>query len=87
MVSRIMNMIENAGSRKSRQERFITRFARYYTPAVVVSALLVFLIPLVLGLPAAVWFKRALVFLIVSCPCSGNLNSAFILHRDRNRRQ
>ena len=70
MVSRIMNMIENAGSRKSRQERFITRFARYYTPAVVVSALLVFLIPLVLGLPAAVWFKRALVFLIVSCPCA-----------------
>jgi Cd2+/Zn2+-exporting ATPase len=44
MVSRIMSMIENAGSRKSRQERFITRFARYYTPAVVFSALLVFLI-------------------------------------------
>ncbi|HQQ68457.1 MAG TPA: heavy metal translocating P-type ATPase, partial [Candidatus Cloacimonadota bacterium] len=70
MVSRIMSMIENAGSRKSRQERFITRFARYYTPAVVFSALLVFLIPLALGLPAAVWFKRALVFLIVSCPCA-----------------
>lgn len=70
MVSRIMSMIENAGSRKSRQERFITRFARYYTPAVVFSALLVFLIPLALGLPAAIWFKRALVFLIVSCPCA-----------------
>ncbi|MCB5268803.1 MAG: heavy metal translocating P-type ATPase, partial [Candidatus Cloacimonadaceae bacterium] len=70
MVSRIMGLIENASARKSRQERFITRFARYYTPAVVLAALLVFLIPVILGYSGAVWFKRALVFLIVSCPCA-----------------
>lgn len=70
MVSRIMGLIENAGARKSKQERFITRFARYYTPAVVFSAILVFAIPTLMGLPADIWFKRALVFLIVSCPCA-----------------
>lgn len=70
MVSRITQLIESAGARKSQQERFITRFARYYTPAVVVLAFLVFLIPTLLGYPAASWFKRALVFLIVSCPCA-----------------
>ncbi len=70
MVSRIMKLIESAGAKKSRQERFITRFARYYTPAVVAMALAVYLVPLAMGLPAAVWFKRALVFLIVSCPCA-----------------
>ena len=70
MISRILNLIENAGARKSTTEKFITRFARYYTPAVVGAALLVFIIPLLLGYPGAVWFKRALVFLIVSCPCA-----------------
>ncbi len=70
MISRIMALIEQAGSRKSNTERFITRFARYYTPAVVLSALLVYLIPLLLGYPGEVWFKRALIFLIVSCPCA-----------------
>lgn len=70
MVSRITQLIESAGARKSQQERFITRFARYYTPAVVALAFLVFLIPSLLGYPAALWFKRALVFLIVSCPCA-----------------
>lgn len=70
MVSRIMGLIENAGAKKSRQERFITRFARYYTPAVVGAAVLVFLIPVIMGLSADIWLKRALVFLIVSCPCA-----------------
>lgn len=70
MINRIMKLIEQASSRKSNTERFITRFARYYTPAVVVSALLVYLIPLLLGYPGEVWFKRALIFLIVSCPCA-----------------
>lgn len=70
MISRILNLIENAGAKKSSTEKFITRFARIYTPAVVGAALLVFLIPLLLGYPGAVWFKRALVFLIVSCPCA-----------------
>ncbi len=69
-VSRILNLIDNAGARKSPQEKFITRFARIYTPAVVLAAFLVFLIPTLLGFPAAVWFRRALVFLIVSCPCA-----------------
>lgn len=69
-ISRILNMIENATSRKSPQEKFITRFARYYTPIVVLLALLVFLVPTLLGYGAAVWFKRSLVFLIVSCPCA-----------------
>jgi Cd2+/Zn2+-exporting ATPase len=63
MVSRIMGLIENASARKSRQERFITRFARYYTPAVVLAALLVFLIPVILGYSGlygsnALWFSN-----------------------------
>ena len=70
MVARIMAMIDNASARKSSQERFITRFARIYTPVVVGLAVLVFLIPVIMGFPADVWFKRALVFLIVSCPCA-----------------
>lgn len=70
MISRILGLIENASARKSTTEKFITRFARYYTPAVVGAAVLVFMIPFLLGYPAAVWFKRALVFLIVSCPCA-----------------
>lgn len=69
-ITRILNLIEEAGSRKSPQEKFITRFARVYTPAVVLIAFLVFLIPTLLGNPATVWFKRSLVFLIVSCPCA-----------------
>jgi Cd2+/Zn2+-exporting ATPase len=70
MLSRIGKLIESATAKKSNTERFITRFARYYTPAVVAAALLVFAIPSLLGYPAAVWFKRALVLLIVSCPCA-----------------
>ena len=70
MVARILSLIDNAASRKSRQERFITRFARIYTPIVVSLALIVFILPTLLGFPAAVWFKRSLVFLIVSCPCA-----------------
>jgi len=70
MLSRIGKLIESATAKKSNTERFITRFARYYTPAVVAAALLVFAIPSLMGYPAAVWFKRALVLLIVSCPCA-----------------
>lgn len=69
-ISRILALIEQATSRKSSQERFITRFARYYTPAVVAMAMLVFIVPVLLGYSADVWLKRALVFLIVSCPCA-----------------
>ncbi len=70
MLSRIGKLIESATAKKSNTERFITRFARVYTPVVVLAALLVFAIPSLLGFPAAVWFKRALVLLIVSCPCA-----------------
>ena len=68
--SRILAMIEEAGSRKSPREKFISRFAAVYTPLVVSLSLLVFLIPTLFGADPAIWFKRALVFLIVSCPCA-----------------
>ena len=76
-VSRILDLVENASSRKSRSEAFISRFARIYTPAVCYAALaLAFLPPIVrlaaLGLPAGwgTWIYRALSFLVISCPCA-----------------
>ena len=70
MVTRIIKLIENASSEKSETEKFMTRFARYYTPAVVLTAVLVFLIPSILGFNYTVWLQRALIFLVVSCPCA-----------------
>ncbi len=75
-VSRILDLVENASSRKSRSEAFISRFAKVYTPAVCIAALaLGILIPvgrLVLGMDAqwVSWIYRALTFLVVSCPCA-----------------
>ncbi len=70
-VSRILELVENASEKKARTENFITRFARYYTPAVViVAALLAVIPPLLLWQPWADWIQRALVFLVVSCPCA-----------------
>ena len=75
-VSKILDLVENASSRKSRSEAFITRFARVYTPAVCISALaLALLPPLVLMLSGAQpqwgsWIYRALTFLVISCPCA-----------------
>lgn len=76
-VSKILDLVENASSRKSKSEDFISRFAKVYTPAVCYSALaLAFLPPLVrmlgMGLPAdwGVWIYRALTFLVISCPCA-----------------
>lgn len=71
-VSKILDLVENAGAKKSKSENFITKFARYYTPAVVIFAALLALIPpLVLpGAEFADWGYRALVFLVVSCPCA-----------------
>ena len=76
-VSKILDLVENASSRKSRSEDFISRFARVYTPAVCFAALaLAILVPLartlLLGLPAgwSVWVYRALTFLVASCPCA-----------------
>ncbi|MBQ8005333.1 MAG: cadmium-translocating P-type ATPase, partial [Clostridia bacterium] len=69
-VAKILELIENAYEKKAKTENFITRFARYYTPIVVFSSLLLAIVPpLFLGdFPA--WVKRALVFLVVSCPCA-----------------
>lgn len=74
-VSKILNLVENAGEQKSRSEQFITRFARYYTPLVVVAAALLAVIPpLCMGrLDPAVWrdwVYRAMSFLVISCPCA-----------------
>ena len=69
-VAKILDLVENASGKKARTENFITRFARYYTPAVVVSALLLAVVPpLFLG-GWANWIHRALIFLVVSCPCA-----------------
>lgn len=71
-VSRILDLVENASSRKSRSERFITRFARYYTPIVVAVAVLLAVLPplFIHGEHFRVWIYRALSFLVVSCPCA-----------------
>ncbi len=78
-VSKILDMVENASSRKSESEAFITRFAKVYTPFVVVSALLLAVIPALLYFLADIelldtaveeWIYRALTFLVISCPCA-----------------
>ena len=70
-ASRILDLVENAASKKSKSEKFITRFARYYTPAVVVmAALLAIGGPLVTGDAFSQWISRALIFLVISCPCA-----------------
>lgn len=70
-VSKILDLVENASSKKSKSEAFITRFARYYTPSVVAAAaLLAILPPLITGQAFAPWIHRALTFLVISCPCA-----------------
>lgn len=76
-VSKILDLVENAGSRKSKSENFISRFAKIYTPAVCYSALALAIIPplfsiLILNVPAywSAWVYRALTFLVASCPCA-----------------
>ena len=73
-VARILSLMENAAAKKSRSEQFITRFAKYYTPAVVISAVLLALLPPLFsgsfGAAFPLWFSRALTFLVVSCPCA-----------------
>lgn len=71
-VSKILNLVENASNKKSKSENFITKFARYYTPSVVIIALiLAFVPPLILrNASLSDWVYRALVFLVVSCPCA-----------------
>ncbi|WP_026525720.1 heavy metal translocating P-type ATPase [Butyrivibrio sp. MB2005] len=70
-VAKILELVENASNKKSRMENFITRFARYYTPVVTIGAVLLAIIPPILGLmPFSDSIKRACIFLIVSCPCA-----------------
>ncbi|MBE5934072.1 MAG: cadmium-translocating P-type ATPase, partial [Lachnospiraceae bacterium] len=70
-VAKILDMVENASSRKSKSESFITRFAKYYTPLVVIAALIVaFVPPIILDDSFAKWIGRALIFLVISCPCA-----------------
>ena len=70
-VARVLDMVENSAERKAKTENFITKFARYYTPAVVFSAVALALIPpLAFDGAWGVWVHRALAFLVVSCPCA-----------------
>lgn len=70
-VSRIMDLVENSSYQKGKTEKFITKFARIYTPVVVIMALIVaFGVPLALSQPFAPWIRKALVFLVISCPCA-----------------
>ncbi|MDE6455011.1 MAG: heavy metal translocating P-type ATPase, partial [Dysosmobacter sp.] len=83
-VSKILDLVENAGEKKAASENFITRFARYYTPCVVIAALALFLIPTIAlallppqaqpgflaGTQWTGWLHRALIFLVISCPCA-----------------
>lgn len=69
-VSRILELVENSGDRKAQAEKFITRFARWYTPAVCISALLLAVVPSLITGRWSEWVGRALMFLVVSCPCA-----------------
>ncbi len=69
-VSKILELVENAATQKSKAENFITKFARYYTPTVVIAALLLALIPGFITGDWSEWVYRALSFLVVSCPCA-----------------
>ena len=71
-VSKILNLVQNASGRKARTEQFITKFARYYTPFVVFSALAIALVPplVIPGESIAKWVYRALTMLVISCPCA-----------------
>lgn len=71
-VSKILDLVENASSKKSNSEQFITKFARYYTPVVVIIAVFLAIIPplVIDGATFSDWIYRALAFLVVSCPCA-----------------
>lgn len=70
-VSKILELVEHASSKKAKAENFITKFARYYTPAVVIGAVVLAVVPtLFTGADFNVWMQRALTFLVISCPCA-----------------
>lgn len=70
-VSRIMELVENSAHQKGKTEKFITKFARGYTPVVVaLASIIAFLVPLLLSQPFSPWIRKGLVFLVISCPCA-----------------
>lgn len=71
-VSRILDLVENAGSKKAPTEKFITKFSKYYTPIVVIVAVILAIVPplVISGAEFSDWLYRALIFLVVSCPCA-----------------
>ena len=69
-VAKILDLVENSTAKKSQQEQFITRFARWYTPAVVVAAAVVAIVPSLLTGQWAKWVEQACIFLVISCPCA-----------------
>lgn len=69
-VAKILALVENASAVKSKTDRFITRFARVYTPAAVILALLIFAVPSLITREVSEWLYRALIFLVISCPCA-----------------
>ena len=70
-VSKILELVEHASSKKAKTENFITKFAKYYTPAVVLGAIFLTLLPpIMLHTGFQIWFQRALTFLVISCPCA-----------------
>ena len=69
-VAKVLELVEDSVSHKAPAERFITKFARYYTPSVVLAALLIAIIPIALGYPMHEWIYKSITFLVVSCPCA-----------------
>ena len=69
-VSKILDLVENAAAKKAKAENFITKFARWYTPAVVIGAALLAVVPSLITGQWAEWVHRALIFLVISCPCA-----------------
>lgn len=69
-VARILDLVENADTGKAKTEKFITRFAKYYTPAVVGAAVLLAILPSLIDGQWLTWLNRALIFLVISCPCA-----------------
>ena len=71
-VSKILDLVENSSAKKAKAENFITKFARYYTPFVVIAALLLAVVPplFIAGAQWSEWIHRALIFLVISCPCA-----------------
>ena len=70
MLAKIANLVADAQSRRGASEQWVERFAAWYTPAILIAALLIALVPTMLGEPASTWVYRALVLLVIGCPCS-----------------